>query len=311
MEHTPKVTVLMNCRNAETFLKEAIDSVYSQTYQDWEILFFDNNSSDRSAEIAKGYDPRLKYHFNSKTVPLGTARNLAIALAKGQYIAILDCDDVWLPTKLELQLATFNKKPGRRIGLSYTDSMRFDAGGVDLASYSLDRHLAEGDVYSKLIRDCFVDMSTAVFPKDIFFEVGGIDARYNQVEDWDLWLKIARKYDISLVPEILVKTRIHSGNVSRDFEEHNREKLELLGNLQVTTDKERESLRFAKRDLALRNSLLRLFLQKQGLRNLVRNLFIMAWHCLNSPIVALELFKRYFNPKMLTVCKRKFLKSSL
>jgi glycosyltransferase involved in cell wall biosynthesis len=92
------------------YLREAIDSVYAQTYKDWEIIFWDNASSDNSGEIAKSYDSRLKYFRGNKTNPLYAVRNCALKKASGKYIAFLDCDDIWLPKKLYLQMAAFEKK---------------------------------------------------------------------------------------------------------------------------------------------------------------------------------------------------------
>ena len=101
----------MNCLNCEKYVREAIDSVYAQTYPDWEIIFWDNASLDSSGEIAKSYDERLKYFRGDKTIPLGRARNLAIEKAKGEYIAFLDCDDMWLSDKLEKQVEIFETNP--------------------------------------------------------------------------------------------------------------------------------------------------------------------------------------------------------
>ena len=114
----PEVSVIMNCYNCSKYLKEAIDSVYAQTYQDWEIVFWDNASSDNSAEIAKRYNNKLKYFHAEITIPLGQARNRAIEKAKGKYIAFLDCDDVWLPEKLEKQVKVFCKNPKAMLVLS-------------------------------------------------------------------------------------------------------------------------------------------------------------------------------------------------
>ena len=97
----PLVSIIINCYNGEKYLREAIDSIYSQTYVNWEIIFWDNCSTDRSAEIAKSFDHRLRYYCTVDTTPLGAARNLAIKKTKGKYIAFLDCDDLYLPEKLE------------------------------------------------------------------------------------------------------------------------------------------------------------------------------------------------------------------
>jgi glycosyltransferase involved in cell wall biosynthesis len=110
MDNTPLVSILMNCFNGEKYLNEAIDSIYAQTYQNWEIVFWDNASTDRSASIAKGYDKRIKYHLAPENTPLGEARNLALKKASGQYIAFLDCDDIYLPDKLEQQVKLMQSK---------------------------------------------------------------------------------------------------------------------------------------------------------------------------------------------------------
>ena len=104
LEKQPLVSVIMNCYNGEKFLKEAIDSVYAQTYSNWEIIFWDNASTDGSATIANSYDDRVKYYRAKQTAPLYSSRNLALDKCQGEYIAFLDCDDVWVPKKLTIQL---------------------------------------------------------------------------------------------------------------------------------------------------------------------------------------------------------------
>jgi len=90
----------MNCYNGEKYLREAIDSIYAQSYENWEIIFWDNCSTDSSAEIAKSYDERIKYYYGKKNIPLGAARNKAIKQAYGNYITFLDCDDSYIKNTL-------------------------------------------------------------------------------------------------------------------------------------------------------------------------------------------------------------------
>ena len=103
------VSVIINCFNGEKYLREAIDSVYAQTYEDWEIIFWDNHSSDCSAEIAKSYDHKLKYFLAKEHTSLGEARNLALQEANGDYVAFLDSDDKYLPDKIKVQLAAMQE----------------------------------------------------------------------------------------------------------------------------------------------------------------------------------------------------------
>ena len=107
MESTPLISVVINCYNGETFLKNAINSIYAQTYRNWEIIFWDNASTDSSADIAQSYDEKIRYFKDVSTKPLYEARGLAVQKAKGEYLAFLDCDDWWDPYKLEKQISLF------------------------------------------------------------------------------------------------------------------------------------------------------------------------------------------------------------
>jgi glycosyltransferase involved in cell wall biosynthesis len=105
MKDQPKISILMNCYNGDRFLKEALDSVYAQTYKNWEILFIDNCSTDNSAKIAKSYnDGRLKYYKTKTNLSLGSARNWGVKFINGKLLAFLDTDDMWFSDKLEKQL---------------------------------------------------------------------------------------------------------------------------------------------------------------------------------------------------------------
>ena len=104
IQKTPLVSVIMNCLNGEQYLREAIDSVYAQTYDNWEIIFWDNASYDGTKKIAKSYDSKLKYFKSEVTSILGAARVLAVEKAKGEYFAFLDCDDIWYKEKLDKQM---------------------------------------------------------------------------------------------------------------------------------------------------------------------------------------------------------------
>ena len=109
--NTPLVSIIMNCHNSDHYLKEAIDSVYEQTYSNWEIVFWDNKSTDRSASIIKNFkDKRIKYFYAKKFTNLHKARNYAIKKSKGTFISFLDADDYWTDNKLSLQIKKFKDK---------------------------------------------------------------------------------------------------------------------------------------------------------------------------------------------------------
>ena len=95
-DNAPVVSVIMNCRNSAAYLREAINCVFNQTFSSWEIIFWDNGSTDGSPKIAQSFtDKRMRYFRADEPTPLGEARNLAIAKARGRYIAFLDCEDVY------------------------------------------------------------------------------------------------------------------------------------------------------------------------------------------------------------------------
>ena len=100
----------MNCYNGEKYLREAIDSIYAQIYENWEIIFWDNNSIDNSAEIAKTHDNKLKYFKGNHTVPLGAARKKAFEKASGEWIGFLDTDDYWYFQKLRSRTSRSHTK---------------------------------------------------------------------------------------------------------------------------------------------------------------------------------------------------------
>jgi glycosyltransferase involved in cell wall biosynthesis len=110
MQKNPLVSIIINCYNGEKYLHKAIKSVLNQNYKHWEIIFFDNNSIDRSSFLLKKYkDKRIKYFKTKKTYPLYKARNLAIKKSKGELISFLDIDDWWLKNKLNKQIKFFLK----------------------------------------------------------------------------------------------------------------------------------------------------------------------------------------------------------
>ena len=109
LNNQPLVSIIMNCYNGENYLSESIDSVLHQTYKNWELIFWDNKSEDKSAEIFKNYkDKRFKYFYANEHTSLYKARNLAIEKSKGDFIAFLDTDDLWDNVKLEKQMSYFN-----------------------------------------------------------------------------------------------------------------------------------------------------------------------------------------------------------
>lgn len=213
-QNSPLVSVIMNCYNGERFLKEAIDSVYAQTFTDWEIIFWDNASTDASGRIARSYDHKMKYFRARETTPLGKARNLAIQKASGQYLAFLDCDDLWLPDKLTAQIDIF-EKAGRRFGFVYGRCEKIYSGSQKTRVFRKGERLPDGNIFSELLKENFIPFLSGIIDKEKFFKCGGFPDHFKNSTDYFIFLNLARKHDVGVLQDVCCKSRIHDNNLSR------------------------------------------------------------------------------------------------
>ena len=214
MANQPLVSILMNCYNGEPFLKEAIDSVYSQTYKNWEIIFWDNASADKTSDIATSYDSRLNYYRSKKTTLLGEARVLASKKAKGKYLAFLDCDDLWVKDKLEKQIKIFaDNDPG--LGFVYGKVEAIGEDGSKLKHIgNIDADLEHGNIFNSLAKGNFVTFSSAIVDREKFISCGGFPSHFKNSTDYWVFLRMAQKFPVGVVQDICCKYRVHGNNLS-------------------------------------------------------------------------------------------------
>lgn len=226
---SPLISIIINCFNGEKFLKQTIDSVINQTYQNWEIIFWDNISTDNSADIVKKYcDNRIKYFIAPAHTNLGTARNLAVKKSSGTWIAFLDCDDIWTTEKLEKQISQISKDPSA--GLFYCKAFFFTSDNSKYGSIMPD-FLPSGNIFQKLVRENFIVLSSAIIRKEVFYKVGEINSNLCQAEDYDLFIKIAHDYKVISNQNPLCYYRVHNNNLSNfQKEEAFIESLKILEN---------------------------------------------------------------------------------
>lgn len=206
----PLVSVIMNCYNGEKYLKAAIDSVLAQTYQNWEIIFWDNQSTDRSAEIFKSYgNPRLKYCYAPKHTWLYEARNYAIEKASGDFFAFLDVDDWWLPQKLEQQMLCFaDPEVGMVCGNYWVENERKHKRWK-----GLKRPVPTGWVLSDLLRSFYVGLLTLVVRRTALASLDyPCDPRYHIIGDFDLVIRLATRWKLGCVQEPVACYRLHDSN---------------------------------------------------------------------------------------------------
>lgn len=207
----PKISVIINCLNGEAFLREAIDSVVNQQYSDWELIVWDNASEDDTGRIARSYGDRLKYCRSEVTKPLGLARNNALSEAGGQFIAFLDCDDVWSKGYLERMIDILEKNP--EYGMVYSDGYKIEPGGRIIGRYFDGIECYSGDSFEDFFKSGLAPTpSEVVFRKAALLAVGAFDADLDICEDYALYLKISKKYPVFYIDEPLIKYRIHPNN---------------------------------------------------------------------------------------------------
>ena len=209
----PTVSVIMNCLNCERYLREAIDSVFAQTYKDWEIIFWEDSASkDNSENIAKSYGDKLRYFRSEVSQRLYGSRNLALQKARGKYIAILDCDDLWLPTKLEEQIPLLERDDG--MGMVYSDAFIFNEKGKE-KRYFESRKPSRGNIFSELLCCNFINTQTVVIRKEAFDNMDHwFDGRLILAGDYDAYLRISHRWKVDYVDKPLARYRIHRNSKS-------------------------------------------------------------------------------------------------
>ena len=206
----PLVSVIMNCRNSGKYLREAIDSVLAQTYSHWEIIFWDNQSTDDSSRIFKSYsDPRLRYFLAPEYTALGEARNLAMRQAKGEFIAFLDCDDLWFPQKLEKQIPLFSRDS---VGLVICDTIFFNSK-KDIRQLYKKEKPPTGHVFRELLGAYFISMETPVIRRAVLDGMDHwFDTRFEVIEEYDFFARLGCKWEVAYVDEVLAKWRVHGAS---------------------------------------------------------------------------------------------------
>jgi len=216
----PLISVVINCFNGESYLKEAIESVYSQTYQNWEIIFWDNQSTDNSSKIIKSYSKKIKYFYSQNHTSLGEARNLALQKTNGDWIAFLDVDDVWLHTKLEKQVNIINKD-NENIGFIYGKCKIInEKPRKNNFSPKKFLDLPEGNIFSSLAIDNYVPLVSALINRKKLAEIGGFPKNLNYAEDYHIFLHMSHKYKVRALQEICCFYRVHENNLSHSHQVH-------------------------------------------------------------------------------------------
>ena len=209
---SPQVSVIVNCFNGEKYLRKALDSIVTQTYDDLEVIFWDNISTDHSADIFKSYDdPRFRYFLAPEHTLLYEARNYAIEKAQGRFIAFLDVDDWWLPNKLEEQVARFSDPD---VGVVCSNYLVFNqARNRTRPAYSGSK--PSGRVLDELLKTYYVGLLTLMVRKSALETMPYMcNPDYHVIGDFDLVLRLLVNWKLAYVVEPLAVFRFHGENES-------------------------------------------------------------------------------------------------
>jgi len=204
----------MNCRSSQEYLAEAINSIFAQSYQNWEIIFWDNASTDDSAMIAKSYGEKLRYFKSEQAIALGQARNLAMAQAKGEYLTFLDCDDLWSKNKLSRQVSLMLAR--KDVDFIYSNYYRIIMPQSGSLILGLHKRQPKGKVFGSFLIHYPVNLQTVMVRRDV---VNRFNVRFDDTlelaEEYDFFMRILLKSEAAYINEPLATYRIHSNMSSQ------------------------------------------------------------------------------------------------
>lgn len=229
---TPRVSVVIPTYNCAQYIAETLQSVLDQGYPNLEIIVVDDGSTDNTREVVAGFrSDRITYLYQSNSGGPSRPRNVGIAHAQGQFIALFDSDDIMLPDKIAAAVEFLAQEP--QLGLVFSNCVKCDERGRVHPGTALDSHdyfwklpkrrvgetqnIIKGeDAYETLILDNYIGTSSVVIPKEVFKRVGTFDESVSGPEDFDMWLRITSAYDIGFLDIVGYRYRIrHDGITAR------------------------------------------------------------------------------------------------
>jgi glycosyltransferase involved in cell wall biosynthesis len=211
----PEVSVVIPAYNSAQFLGEALQSVFEQTFKDYEIIVVDDGSTDQTRKVVDRYKDRVRYVFQENGGP-AKAKNRGIRDCLGEYIAFLDADDVWLPLKLEKQVSMFRQNP--ELAMVFTENAVFNRSCTYVTSMGKRKRLMQGDVARNIFLRSGVVTPTVMVRKVVFDKIGLFEEELRVAEDDNMWVRIAANFKVALIDEPLVKVRAHPHRATADKE---------------------------------------------------------------------------------------------
>ena len=214
----PRVSILLTCYNHIKYLPPCLEGVRNQTFTDFEILAIDDGSTDGTREWLS-QQPDIRCIFNETNLGTYETLNVGLAEAKGELIAVLNDDDLWEPTKLQRQIEVLDSHP--KVGLVHTGGTFIDGQGNRIEGNPLGfafPRFETGDILLGLVYENKIIASAALARRVCFDQVGKFNSAYFGSGDWEMWFRIAEKFDVGYVDEPLTHYRVHGANASHKLE---------------------------------------------------------------------------------------------
>jgi glycosyltransferase involved in cell wall biosynthesis len=215
----PSVSIVLPTFNRLEHLRPALDSVFAQTWSNWDLVISDDGSGDELRSYLRGLEgqPRVKIVWLPHRGIPAAVRNAALREATGTHVAFLDSDDLWAPRKLERQISLLAARPECR--WSYTAFRRVDRVGALLAEERTRRwHPYQGDIFEQLVtHTAEIRTPSVMVARQLLIEVDGFDESVRSGEDYDLWMRLALRSPVAVVEEPLVDVRLHDRNYSANW----------------------------------------------------------------------------------------------
>ena len=208
----PKISVIIPTYNSARYLPEAIESVLTQTYKDFELIVIDDGSSDNTKEVVVPYLDRIMFLEGPNGGP-SKARNRGIRQSSGEYVAFLDADDIWYSDKLQRQLTVFTEN--KHYSLVYSDASFTQSypSKEDRTFFSIINPARAGWIFSKLLCENFILIPSVIVKRDCLEKTGLFDEHLKWWEGYDLWLRIAFENQVGYLNTPLFYRRIHESNL--------------------------------------------------------------------------------------------------
>ena len=228
-KNNPLISIVMNCYNGEKYLMKSVQSVLNQTYGNWELIFWDNHSSDKSAKIIKNLkDKRIKYFKSKKFTNLYEARNLAISKCKGEFICFLDTDDWWIKEKLKTQINYIQKNKSKKVRFVFSNLYVYDNLRKNSKKY-FNYFIPNGKITQQLLNDYKLGILTVMMKKQ-FFKDKRFNKNFNIIGDFDFFINLSIKESFFCIQKPLAYYRVHKKNYSKKLTEYIQELKKWLDN---------------------------------------------------------------------------------